>query len=311
MEAHAGNAAEINLLLTAALREVGFEAYPVILSTRSNGKVVSGNALLKQFNYTIVAVVMGDRYLFLDATSPALKPGMLPIRCLNGSGLLITADNPQWVEITPNERFVTSKFYDLAFDTEGNINGTGQVSYDGYSAYSERIGYLANGKDKYQEEFKKERKEWNISEIEVSNATDLSKNFSVKCTQSWEESGALADHIYLQPLLSERESKNPFVSQVRKYPVDLGAPLDEVVSFRYKIPAGYVIESIPKSIHINLPENAGSFRYSVGSSADQIQIMSRISLKKPIYIAEEYDMLRAFYDQIVAKHAEQIVLKKQ
>ena len=38
--------------------------------------------------------------------------------------------------------------------------------------------------------------------------------------------------------------------------------------------------------------------------------MSKISILKPIYYAPEYPYLKEFYSQIVAKHAEQIVLKK-
>ncbi|MBD0260582.1 MAG: hypothetical protein ICV83_33105, partial [Cytophagales bacterium] len=42
-----------------------------------------------------------------------------------------------------------------------------------------------------------------------------------------------------------------------------------------------------------------------------IQVTSKISLRKSLYLPEEYAHLKEFYHQIVSKHAEQIVLKKQ
>ena len=61
---------------------------------------------------------------------------------------------------------------------------------------------------------------------------------------------------------------------------------------------------------MTLPDNAGRFMYAVTVEKSKISVASRITLRKPIYFADEYDALRAFYDQIIAKHNEQIVLKK-
>jgi hypothetical protein len=41
-----------------------------------------------------------------------------------------------------------------------------------------------------------------------------------------------------------------------------------------------------------------------------VKITSKITIKKPVFSADEYADLKKTFDQIVAKHAEQIVLKK-
>ena len=80
----------------------------------------------------------------------------------------------------------------------------------------------------------------------------------------------------------------------------------------YTIPEGYVIEEIPKGAKVTLPDDGGRFTYFIGvGEGGKISISSKIQLKKAMYFAEEYETLRAFYDQIVQKHAEQIVLKKK
>jgi hypothetical protein len=42
-----------------------------------------------------------------------------------------------------------------------------------------------------------------------------------------------------------------------------------------------------------------------------INVMSKISIARPDFQATEYPYLKEFYNQIVAKHAEQIVIKQQ
>ena len=44
-----GNSAEINLFLAGMLNAAGIEAYPVITSTRSNGKIQSDYPFLQPF----------------------------------------------------------------------------------------------------------------------------------------------------------------------------------------------------------------------------------------------------------------------
>ena len=42
-----------------------------------------------------------------------------------------------------------------------------------------------------------------------------------------------------------------------------------------------------------------------------IQVMSKFNINKTMFLPEEYLALKRFYNQIIAKHAEQIVLKKK
>ncbi|RZK95984.1 MAG: DUF3857 domain-containing protein [Hymenobacter sp.] len=83
-ELHRGTAADVNLLLIAALREAGLPVEPVLLSTRSHGAVSQEFTLLEQFNYVVALVTLPDnKELLLDATEPLLPAGTLPTRCLN------------------------------------------------------------------------------------------------------------------------------------------------------------------------------------------------------------------------------------
>ncbi len=60
-----GNSAEINLLLIALLKNAGFEAYPMLISTKSHGKVVKEIPLSIGFNHILCAVKIGKNYTLL------------------------------------------------------------------------------------------------------------------------------------------------------------------------------------------------------------------------------------------------------
>ena len=116
--------------------------------------------------------------------------------------------------------------------------------------------------------------------------------------------------IYLNPMLGQGEKENPFKLEERLYPVDFGAPIDETYMARFTIPEGYALDEAPKSIAVNLPEQAGRFMYVVQQQGNVVQVMSKVSINKPVFYAPEYGNLKELYNQIIAKHAEQIVLKK-
>ena len=68
-----GNVADINMLLVAALRIAGFDANPVLLSTREHGKTYDMYPLLDKFNYVIAQVNINDKTYLLDAADALVR----------------------------------------------------------------------------------------------------------------------------------------------------------------------------------------------------------------------------------------------
>ncbi|QHT69767.1 DUF3857 and transglutaminase domain-containing protein [Rhodocytophaga rosea] len=310
-EARTGNSADINLLLVAILKEAGLEANPVILSTRDHGRIMESYALLSKFNYVIAHVAIGDKYLLLDATDPVIGYTMLPTRCLNGLGWMVSSRNPGWVQLQTPERMVevfTGKF-DL--DANGELKGTVDISKGGYSGLSMRKAILSDGKDKYIEEFKKKYPSWQISKHDFTDVEELNKAINAKYEVTLSEQVQVAGNMmYIKPLLTHATDENPFKLENRKFPVDFAVPMDETFSCFITIPAGYKVEELPKGAIVELPEKSGRFTFMTAVNGNVVQVTSRISLKKPVYYAEEYSYLKEFFNQVITKHAEQVVLKK-
>ena len=96
-----GSSGELNLLLLALLRRDSFEANPVLLSTRSNGRPYTDFPLIDQFDHVMVQVVVDSSVIIMDALDPLRPPNYPDMEALNGQGLLLKTDTAYWIPITP------------------------------------------------------------------------------------------------------------------------------------------------------------------------------------------------------------------
>jgi uncharacterized pyridoxamine 5'-phosphate oxidase family protein len=77
------------------------------------------------------------------------------------------------------------------------------------------------------------------------------------------------------------------------------------------IPAGYVVDELPQPKVIALPGNAGRYSYSLTQQGNIINVVSNFQINKSLFAQNEYPYLKEMYNQVIAKQAEQIVLKKK
>ncbi|WP_299703018.1 DUF3857 domain-containing protein [uncultured Pontibacter sp.] len=309
-ENRTGSAAEINLMLVAMLQEAGIDAAPVLVSTREHGRPPQEAPMLNKFNYVIAHVAIDGKDLLLDATDPLLQTGMLPVRSLNGQGRLIKQTDQRWVALQPI--MSNMKLYNgiMTIDQSGGINGNITESRAGYNAFTLRKTLLDEGEESYAEKFSKEVGNYSVGKPVFNNVNILDKSLDINYSLTASGNSQPANVIYVNPMLGQGEKENPFKLETRLYPVDIAAPIDQTYICRFELPEGYVLEEAPQNAMISLPENGGRFMYVVQQEGSTVQVMSKIIMAKPVYYAQEYPYLKEFYTQIVAKHAEQIVLKK-
>ncbi|MER2996497.1 DUF3857 domain-containing protein [Pontibacter populi] len=304
-----GNAADINLLLVAMLQEAGMNAAPVLVSTRSNGRPPQGSPLVNKFNYVIARAFIDNQEYLMDATDPLLPFGMLPVRALNGDGYMISKKDHHWISLKP---VVYSKFINTAvtINENGDMTGNAVESAAGHYALNLRRTLTELGEEKFAENMSREVGNYKLGKPVFENKEKIGDPLHIKYSISASGNGQQNSIIYLNPLMGEGDKENPFKLTERRYPVDFATPIDETIITKYTIPAGYVVDEAPKSVNVLLPENGGKFIYMVQQNGNELQVMSRVNINRPVFYAEEYVYLKEFYNQIVAKHAEQIVLKK-
>lgn len=311
LETKTGNSADINLLLIAMLKEAGLEANPIILSTRENGIV---NTLqqpnISKFNYVIGHARIGDKEFFLDATEPMANPNLLPGRCLNGEGRLILATDSRWIPLNAGAKVGQMYYCQLAIGNDNSLKGKIQVSSTGYAALRQRKNIARNGESKHIETIKNRAEHLEFEKFTVMNSKATKEALKIDLDVNTPGQGQAASIIYLNPFQNQVEKTNPFKQDNRLYPVDFEAPIEETYIFNYTIPAGYRIEEQPKNAIVSLPGDDCKFVYSVTSNGNTISCLSKVSVNKSVFYSEEYALLKEFFDQVIAKHSEQIVLKK-
>ena len=94
------------------------------------------------------------------------------------------------------------------------------------------------------------------------------------------------------------------------YPVDFGSLKKETYFLKLTVGESYSVEALPESKTIVMPEYAAKYTYNVSQKENLISITSILQINKTVFTQDEYSYLREFYNQILAKQAEQIVLKR-
>lgn len=307
-----GSVADINLMLVVLLRKAGLQADPVILSTRSNGIINQLFPSSTQFNYVICRVKIGNKQFLLDATDPLLPVGMLPEKCLNGSGRLVTEGEGEWIDLNTGHIYDYSSKMDVVLADNGDITGTMKNHREGYAAY--RLRKMVE-QEKSQDDLVR-RIESNNTGLEITDysysgidsiAAPVDESYEITISGRADVAG---DIIYLNPLFFEAVKSNPFKLEERKYPIDFAYPFREVFELTLEIPEGYMVDELPKGQKMALPEKSAMFEYSVSVAGNKLLLTNKFSINKPLFVYSEYQGLKDFYNQIVAKHAEQVVLKK-
>ena len=305
-----GNVAEINLMLTAMLRFAEIKANPVLVSTRSNGIALFPNRTA--FNYVIAAIEINDGMILLDATDKYSIPNVLPLRDLNWYGRLIRKDGTsKEVDLMPKTLSKQSTIMNLVVENNGSIDGKIRTQLTNHEALYFRQKHLVTSKDNYLEALENTNNNIEISDYVRENELELSKpiveNYSFKDSKTVE---VINDKIFIAPLIFLTSKENPFKQEVREYPVDFGYPTENKYNIIIEVPEGYAVESLPKMMNIATGENVGTFKYFIANEGNKIQISITENINTAIVPAEFYDVLKDFFQQMIDKQNEKIVLKK-
>lgn len=305
-----GNVAEINLMLTAMLRYAGLTANPVLVSTRSNGIALFPNRTA--FNYVIAAVENGTDVVLLDATDKFSSPNVLPFRDLNWLGRLIRKDGTSSeVDLMPKQTSNDVITMNYAVNDKGEVVGKLRRQRTDHNAMIFRSNVKDLKEEAYLEKFENENDKIEVSDYLRTNENDL----KLPLIETISFTGAncseiLGGKIYFKPMLSFSQSNNPFKQEIREYPVDFGFPFLDKYAINLQIPAGYKVESFPASASILMEDGLGSFRFLTSLSGDSIQISILSQINMPIISAEYYPALKEFYQKMMEKENEKIVLSK-
>jgi len=307
-----GNTADINLALVQLLCKLGLDAGPVIMSSRENGTLSAFHPSFNKLNYVIAAVFTEKDTILLDATEKNSPYYLLPMRALNGHGQFVDKKRTGWIPLDSHKKDKQMVVYTMSIEEDQSIKG--KISYlkGDYAALEFRNEYENfNSEEEYILNFKKNIQGLKIISHKIDNLDSLYKPVNQEFDIEIKDGVSVIDsELYINPLLNEQIKENPFKVSEREYPIDFGYARDKTLIVNYVFPKGYMVVNLPENASMKLPENTASFSCRSTVTEGKITIVYKISVNTPVFVQTQYADLREFYNQIVAKEAEPIVLKK-
>lgn len=305
-----GNTADINLLLTAMLKHAGINASPVLVSTQSNGIPLFPTR--NGFNYLISCMETPDGgKVLLDATDPTAGIGELPEMARNWQGRIIKEDGASdWVNLNPNYISEVNNRLNVQI-ADGKLKGIHFKILNGLHAKKFRKENLSKSEEDLTESIAEDLGNISISDVKVENldliGKDIKESYKFESIDGFEKIG---DKIYFKPLFFEAMTENPFKADERTYPIFFDFPTTRKKLVNIMIPDGFKLLSAPESIILKLKDDAAAFSFIVHQNGKFVRIESEVRINRSVFSASDYYNLKKFYNSIVEKQNETIVLDK-
>ncbi len=305
-----GNVADINLMLVAMLRHAKLEANPVLVSTKENGIPLFPTRT--GFNYVIAAVDLSQGTLLLDATNKNAEIGVLKSNILNWQGRVISKNGTSsWVSLSSIVPAVKSAMVNAEIKPDFSVSGKVQNRFTGNYAFQYRSQFKGLNEDSQRKEIEKISKPAELSNLHFENLNTLGQPVSLE--YNFETPAAVeevAGKLYISPMIFLADQETPFKAETRQYPIDFGYPMKDRYIINIALPEGYKVESLPENAVFNLGNNVGNYRYLISQMENKLQLSVEFAINQSFIAAEEYGNLKKFYELLIAKQNEKVVLSK-
>ena len=238
--------------------------------------------------------------------------GRLPQRCYNGAGRVVDKENTYLISLSADS--LTEGNVTLVIinnDEKGGLTARVQIKPGNQESEEMRQDVKEHGQQGYLKKLQTAfAGDATVANLEMDSVLQpdqpLNVAYDVQLTTD-----STSDLYYFSPMLAGELKENPFKAAIRTYPVEMPHAMDETYSMMMDIPAGYVVDELPKSAKVLYNTDEGFFEYLMVKGDEQIQFRTRIKLKKATYTPEDYASLRDFFAFVVKKQGEQIVFKKK
>ncbi|OOQ60199.1 DUF3857 domain-containing protein [Mucilaginibacter pedocola] len=309
-----GNSGEINLLLYHFLKEAGIKASLLVFGTRNEGELEPENPTLSRLNKTIVRVPIDSAtYYVMDATGKYNTYNTVPYSLLGVTMLIIDpeARKTDIIALKTTTPSAEAVLIDAEITTDGKLEGSVQKTSSNYKRISKLETFDRAGQQKY---VANELKEGNLNAIITGHRFSGTETDTIPLREDFRFKLDLAasdsSYTFINPNLFTGLGKNPFSSDTRLTDIDLIYRNTYSINGRYKVPAGYKIEALPKSTTLALENKGITLRRSAGELDGVVIINYTIAFNKTKYSRDDYPELHRFYKTMYELLNEPIVLKK-
>ena len=257
-EQGSGSSTELIMALLALFHEAGLVAHPILISTRSHGKMVFQHPIIDQFNHVLAYVELEGEGVVIDMPGAGLPMGLLHSESSNGRGWLAQRTAPNWVKMTPKRSRKAIQEQIEVLPDEGLLKGKLSCLLENYEAIKERSAL----------ERVPESQHWanrlgdglSVQKLEYQGLEN--KGAKVEAELEFTLSSGIinaGNFIYLSVPLFSFFKENPFKLEQRNYPVDMPYPLFESWFLEIRPPGGICCGIIASAFRASAPRREGFF----------------------------------------------------
>jgi hypothetical protein len=308
-----GNSTEINLIVCHLLQKSGVKAFPMMVSTRKNGKANPAYPSKYQFNKTVTYIpIDSTKFYVLDATNKYNVYNDMPADLLNTFGFWIDRENKKYDLVflqkpSPVRQLV---LVNAEIKPDGKIAGTVQINSFSYNRLHAVEKYKTDGEQKFMDYLQDGNNDLKISNVKFENMDVDTLPLTQSLDFNLNLSGSDENYIYVNTNLFTGMRNNPFLNENRFTDIDFKYQDNFSINGVYKIPAGYKTDALPKSTSMMMPDNSILFKRLVAEQDGSIVVRYVVDYRKSIFFKENYPELHEFYKKMLEMLNEQIVLKK-
>lgn len=247
-----GSSGDIDTLFGSMARAAGFDVRLALSGDRSemffNPRIPNVSLML---NSSSVAVMVGSDWKLFSPAEYYTPYGMLGWVEEGQPALITDPKEIIWknIPLTPSERSMEKRSGKFKLLEDGTLEGEGRIEYTGHrSAMMKNLnrGDSASEQEKSLKEFIKSSVlgTAEVNTFTIENANDPEKpfvySFKIKVPGYASRTGK---RIFFQPNVFERNSKPRFISNTRKYDVNINYPYSEQDDIVIELPQGFSLEN--------------------------------------------------------------------
>jgi hypothetical protein len=310
-----GGGAEITWLYLALVRAAGLEAYPMLVSRRSEYFFTPQMMDPHRLDDNVVLVKLNGKDTFYDPGTAYTPFGMLPWPETAVQGLRLDKDGGAWVTTSVPDSTVSNitRKADLRMTDQGGLEGKVTVTFSGLEALEMRME-LRNQDEttrtKYIEDVVREFIPVGI-DVELKNKPDWTSSsptlvgeFEIK-VQGW---ASAAGHRALIPVgLFGAPEKHVFEHAARVHPIYFDFPTARIDDVTIQLPLDLKVNSVPPG-HKD-EGRVCSYNTTAENKNGTLHLTRDLNINALVLDTKYYGALRKFFQTVKTGDEQQIVVQ--
>ncbi len=307
-----GTNADLNMMLINMLGDVGVQAVPVVMSTRTHGKLPKSYPSLNKLNTFIVGIYDGGLLYYMDAAAADGYLNVLPPDFyVEQARIIQKGQKGRWINLQNVGESITQVNVNAAMQPDGEVKGERNILYMGNASLKERKAFREASDSATFIASKSSREGYDIVSCKMAGHRAFAPEVREEI-QFVSHAEATADHIYYSPFAEVPVKANPFApDENRLLPVEFSCRQNYSMNIHLKLPDGWQLEEKPENSTITTYDRSITGQVAYEQADDKtLNIQYQFRLARVNYDSKQYPTLRQLFDLLANRSKDVIVLKK-